>query len=326
MTKYVITPDVAFRLASDSSVIAIKHEVLAPTLFRSQVLSVFYCAVRQGRMSENDARRRLDYVRKLQIRLLGDRDLQDVAWKIAAELKCPELTRRRVSRVDAASGRRVHYIRQKARASREEACHSCTDASTFLIALGGSMLTGTCHCGTTGWTFDGFGPRHGLQLHALPSLWRAVDLRLRARRYPYGPDNGLHADRREKARTRNPLLPEMRLCLPPGSEAPQSRRAAAASPSICASPSLKRSRICQWTLRWFRRLRRSAARRAVRSGSVVLARNAHFLPLEGGRRNALDLDGPSSSLPTVRAARSSPQAFQMGVNVGHQIRHPHPAR
>lgn len=90
MTRFVITPDVALQLASDSSVIANRHEILAPTLFRSQVLSLFYRAVREGGMSGFDARRRLDFVRKLRIRLLGDRVLQDAAWKIAAKLNCPD--------------------------------------------------------------------------------------------------------------------------------------------------------------------------------------------------------------------------------------------
>jgi predicted nucleic acid-binding protein len=37
-------------------------------------------------MSKQDAERRLDYVRGLRIRLLGDRVLQRVAWKVADQL------------------------------------------------------------------------------------------------------------------------------------------------------------------------------------------------------------------------------------------------
>ena len=37
-------------------------------------------------MSQQEANRRLDYLRALQIRLLGDRVLQRVAWEIALEL------------------------------------------------------------------------------------------------------------------------------------------------------------------------------------------------------------------------------------------------
>ncbi len=90
MTKYVIGPDVALRLAHDEVVIPDEHQLLAPTLFRSQVLSLLYRAVRYGEMTKKDADRRLTYVRVLRIRLLGDRVLQDVAWKIADQLGWPD--------------------------------------------------------------------------------------------------------------------------------------------------------------------------------------------------------------------------------------------
>ena len=86
MTRYVIGPDVAMRLAEESAVIGEEHQILAPTLLRSQLLSLLYSAVRRGEMTKEDAERRLDYVRGLRIRLLGDRVLQNVAWKVAEEL------------------------------------------------------------------------------------------------------------------------------------------------------------------------------------------------------------------------------------------------
>jgi hypothetical protein len=42
MTRYVIGPDVAIRLAQDQAVIRGGHQVLAPALLRSQVLSLLY--------------------------------------------------------------------------------------------------------------------------------------------------------------------------------------------------------------------------------------------------------------------------------------------
>jgi predicted nucleic acid-binding protein len=86
LTRYVIGPDVALRLARDEVVISDEHQILAPTLLRSQLLSLLYQAVRCGEMTKKDADRRLDYVRGLRIRLLGDRVLQNVAWKIADRL------------------------------------------------------------------------------------------------------------------------------------------------------------------------------------------------------------------------------------------------
>jgi len=90
MTKYVIGPDVALRLARNEAVIPDEHQILAPTLLRSQMLVLLYRAVRQGEMTKKDADRQLNYVRALRIRLLGDRVLQNVAWKIAEQLGWPD--------------------------------------------------------------------------------------------------------------------------------------------------------------------------------------------------------------------------------------------
>ena len=83
MTRYVIGPDVAIWLAERRAVIRVEHQLLAPTLVRSQLLSLLYQAVRRGEVTKQDAEAQLDYFRGLRIRLLGDRVLQSVAWKLA---------------------------------------------------------------------------------------------------------------------------------------------------------------------------------------------------------------------------------------------------
>jgi predicted nucleic acid-binding protein len=90
MPRYVIGPDVALHLAQHDTVVAGEHQLLAPTLLRSQVLSRLYRAVRAGEMTRSEADRRLTYVRSLRLRLLGDRVLQQVAWKIADQLGWPD--------------------------------------------------------------------------------------------------------------------------------------------------------------------------------------------------------------------------------------------
>jgi predicted nucleic acid-binding protein len=90
MTKYVIGPEVALRLAHENATIRNEHQFLSPTLFRSQVLSLLYQSVRAGKMTKKEADRQLDHVRGLRIRLLGDRVLQDRAWKIADQLGWPD--------------------------------------------------------------------------------------------------------------------------------------------------------------------------------------------------------------------------------------------
>jgi predicted nucleic acid-binding protein len=90
MTRYVIGPDVALRLARDRVVVSAGHRLVAPTLLRSQLLSNLYQAVRRGEMDRKEADRVLDHVRGLRIRLLGDRVLQSVAWKVADRLGWPD--------------------------------------------------------------------------------------------------------------------------------------------------------------------------------------------------------------------------------------------
>ena len=86
MTRYVIGPDVALRLAVNEAEIPDGHRLLAPTLVRSQLLSLLYQAVRRGELTKQDAERHLNRFRGLPIRLLGDRVLQNAAWKVADQL------------------------------------------------------------------------------------------------------------------------------------------------------------------------------------------------------------------------------------------------
>jgi len=90
MTKYVIGPDVALRLAQDEAVIPDEHQILAPMLLRSQVLALLYQAVRSGELTKKDAESQLKYVRGMRVRLLGDRVLQNVAWIVADQLGWPD--------------------------------------------------------------------------------------------------------------------------------------------------------------------------------------------------------------------------------------------
>ena len=90
MTRYVIGPDVALQLAQDRAVVPARHRLLAPTLLRSQVLALLFVQVQRGELERREASARLDYLRGLQIRLLGDRVLQQLAWKMAERLGWPD--------------------------------------------------------------------------------------------------------------------------------------------------------------------------------------------------------------------------------------------
>jgi predicted nucleic acid-binding protein len=90
MTRFVIGPDVALHLAQLQAVVPAQHQLLAPTLIRSQVLAQLYGLVRRGELDRKVAERQLDHLRGLRLRLLGDRVLQSLAWKLADQLGWPD--------------------------------------------------------------------------------------------------------------------------------------------------------------------------------------------------------------------------------------------
>jgi predicted nucleic acid-binding protein len=90
MARYVIEPEVALTLAARALRPTGRHRLLAPTLLRSQVLAQLYAQVARRELTRAEAGRRLDHLRSLNIRLLGDRVLQRVAWDIALELGWPD--------------------------------------------------------------------------------------------------------------------------------------------------------------------------------------------------------------------------------------------
>ncbi|MCX4091638.1 type II toxin-antitoxin system VapC family toxin [Nocardia sp. alder85J] len=93
MTRFVIDAPVAVHLATLGAAIPAHHRLVAPTLLRSQALALVYGAVRRGDTEQKAARKILDGVRGLNIRLLGDRSMQDNAWKIAESFGWPDTYR-----------------------------------------------------------------------------------------------------------------------------------------------------------------------------------------------------------------------------------------
>jgi predicted nucleic acid-binding protein len=90
MTRFVIGADVALHLAQLRAAVSTEHQLLAPTLIRSQVLAELYGRVQRGELDRKTAERQLDHLRALRLRLLGDRVLQGLAWKIADQLGWPD--------------------------------------------------------------------------------------------------------------------------------------------------------------------------------------------------------------------------------------------
>ena len=86
MTRFVVDAGVVLRLASEEFEVPGKHELLAPTLLRSQTLSALHEAVRRGELPADVARDRLTRIGKMPIRLLGDAVLRRRAWEVADQL------------------------------------------------------------------------------------------------------------------------------------------------------------------------------------------------------------------------------------------------
>ncbi|MFE5672726.1 hypothetical protein ACFQ58_14085 [Agromyces sp. NPDC056523] len=92
MTRFGIDVLTALRLIEDDLPIAEGHQLVAPNVLRSHVLSHLYRAARRGELSHDAARVQLDRVSSMRVRLLGDRVSRAVAWKIAEELDWADTT------------------------------------------------------------------------------------------------------------------------------------------------------------------------------------------------------------------------------------------
>lgn len=87
MTRFVVDADTLLRIAAGEIEVASGHQLLAPTLVRSQTLSALYEAARRGEVSAADGLERVTRVNSLRVRFLGDKVLQRTAWRIADQLE-----------------------------------------------------------------------------------------------------------------------------------------------------------------------------------------------------------------------------------------------
>jgi predicted nucleic acid-binding protein len=86
MTRFVVDASAVLQLVSAGIEVPEKHELLAPTLLRSQTLSTLHEAVQRGEMPADLARDHLAQIGRKPIRLLGDAVLRRRAWELADKL------------------------------------------------------------------------------------------------------------------------------------------------------------------------------------------------------------------------------------------------
>ena len=86
MTRFVVACGVVVRLARDRIEVRAEHELLAPTLLRSETLSALHEAVHAGELESELALDVLARIWAMPIRLLGDAVLRRRAWQLADRL------------------------------------------------------------------------------------------------------------------------------------------------------------------------------------------------------------------------------------------------
>jgi len=86
VTRFVVDCDTLLGIAAGEIEVAPGHQLLAPTLVRSQALAALYEAARRGEISAVDGLERVTRINSLKVRFLGDKVLQRTAWRIADQL------------------------------------------------------------------------------------------------------------------------------------------------------------------------------------------------------------------------------------------------
>ena len=89
MTRFVVDASAVLYLVSEDIQVSRSHELLAPTLLRSQTLSLLHEQVQKGEVPADLAGERLARLSRMKIRLLGDAVLRRRAWEVADELGWP---------------------------------------------------------------------------------------------------------------------------------------------------------------------------------------------------------------------------------------------
>ena len=86
MARFVVDCETLLGIAAGEVEVAPHHQLVAPTLVRSQALATLYAAARRGEVSPAEGLERMRRINSLKVRFLGDKVLQQQAWKVAEQL------------------------------------------------------------------------------------------------------------------------------------------------------------------------------------------------------------------------------------------------
>jgi len=84
--RFVVDCETLLGIAAGEIEVADGHQLVAPTLVRSQALAALYDAARRGEITRAEGIERVVRINSLNVRFLGDKVLQQQAWKVAEEL------------------------------------------------------------------------------------------------------------------------------------------------------------------------------------------------------------------------------------------------
>jgi predicted nucleic acid-binding protein len=86
VTRFVVDCETLLRIAAGEIEVAAEHQLVAPALIRSQALSALYEAARRGEITRAEGLERALRMNSLKVRFLGDKVLQQQAWRVAEQL------------------------------------------------------------------------------------------------------------------------------------------------------------------------------------------------------------------------------------------------
>jgi len=86
VTRFVVDCETLLGIAAGEIEVAAGHQLVAPTLVRSQALAALYESARRGELSTAEGLERVTRINSLKVRFLGDKVLQRSAWRVADQL------------------------------------------------------------------------------------------------------------------------------------------------------------------------------------------------------------------------------------------------
>ena len=92
MTRFAIDALAAIRMVREGIEVSERHQLVAPKSLQTQAMSRLYREARAGSLTEVEAKRILEGITTMRIRLLGDRVSRGTAWRIAEQLNWDDTT------------------------------------------------------------------------------------------------------------------------------------------------------------------------------------------------------------------------------------------